>query len=111
MDPGAIGDVLIPITMFAAAFGILYLFFSTRHRERLVMIEKGADPTLFQRPLTRRNSLRFGMFLIGIALHILLVNILSVTTRLKEEVVYFSIIFLSSGASLVLFYTIFKSKE
>ena len=40
-------EILIPITMFAAIFGIVYLYFSTRNKERLALIEKGADASIF----------------------------------------------------------------
>jgi hypothetical protein len=98
-------EVLIPITMFLAAFGALYVFFTTRNKERMAMIEKGADPALFKsRPGNRTTTLKFGMFLIGIALGILMGNVLEVTTRIEEQVAYFSMIFLFGGLSLVIFY-------
>jgi hypothetical protein len=105
-------EVFIPITLFAAVFGIAYVFFQTRHRERLKMIDKGADPSIFQQPiLFRHSTLRLGMFLIGLALGILFGNILAETTSLKEQVAYFSMIFLFGGASLVLFHMIYKKQE
>ena len=105
-------EVLIPITMFLSAFGVLYVYFTTRHKERLTMIEKGADPSLFQTKKGKSNgSMRFGMFLIGIALGILIGNILTETTSLKEEVAYFSMIFLFGGASLVMYYMMIEKKS
>lgn len=99
-------EIIVPIAIFATMFGILYVFFTTRHKERLALIEKGADASLFQskRNSTKHNTLKAGMFLVGIALGILFGNILEVTTQLKEEVAYFSMIFLCGGLSLVLFY-------
>src|SRR4030095_13207478 len=95
-------EVLIPMTMFICAFGILYVYFTTRHKERLTLIEKGADPALFQSKKNWGNtSMRIGMFLVGISLGILTGNILSETTTLKEEVAYFSMIFLFGGVSLI----------
>jgi hypothetical protein len=98
-------ELLIPVTLFLCTTAILYIFFTTRHKERMSMIEKGADPALFQ---TRRDgryvSMRIGMFLIGIALGILAGNVLAVSTRLIEEVAYFSMIFLFGGLSLISYY-------
>ena len=105
-------EVLIPITMFLSTFGILYVFFTTRHKERLALIEKGADPALFQSKKGNSNaSMRFGMFLIGVALGILTGNILTETTALKEEVAYFSMIFLFGGVSLVMYYRMIEKKQ
>ncbi len=108
-------EILIPITMFLCTFGVLYIYFTTRHKERLFMIEKGADPALFQprRAAVRKSkaSMRIGMFLVGIALGILTGNILAETTRLMEEVAYFSMIFLFGGLSLILYYHFFEGKK
>ena len=100
-------EAMIPITMFLALFGILYVYFNTRHKERMFMIEKGADPALFQTQSKRDGrftSMRIGMFLIGIAVGILMGNILEETTTLDEEVAYFSMTFLFGGISLVVYY-------
>jgi len=105
-------EVLIPMTMFICAFGILYVYFTTRHKERLSLIEKGADPALFQSKKSWGNtSMRIGMFLVGIALGILTGNILAETTQLKDEVAYFSMIFLFGGTSLILYYLVLEKKK
>ncbi len=106
-------EILIPISMFLCTFGIMYVFFTTRHKERLSMIDKGYDPALFQtKKATQSNAtMRFGMFFVGIALGILMGNILTETTSLDEEVAYFSMIFLFGGVSLILYYMIIERKQ
>lgn len=105
-------EILIPITFFLSLFGVLYVYFNTRHKERMSMIEKGADASLFQSKKGYSNaSMRFGMFLIGIALGILMGNILTETTSLQEEVAYFSMIFLFGGMSLVSYYMFIERKK
>lgn len=99
-------EMLVPIAMFASVFGILYVFFTTRNKERLALIEKGADASLFNIKVNKMNSLRIGMFLAGIALGLLLGNVISETTRIKEEVAFFSMTFFCGGLSLILFYFI-----
>ena len=96
-------EVLIPITMFAALFGAFYLYITARNKERLSMIEKGADASMFT---TKRRyyamTLKIGMLLIGIALGILVGSIIDQYTMLEEEVGYFSMIFLFGGSALVI---------
>lgn len=49
MDSPA-SEILVPffglIIPFGTAFGILYLHYTTRHRERMNMIDKGMDPLI-----------------------------------------------------------------
>ena len=40
-------EILIPISLFSMIFGIFYLIYSTRNRERLALIEKGVDASIF----------------------------------------------------------------
>jgi hypothetical protein len=105
-------ETLIPIAFFLAVFGILYVYFTTRNRERMAMIDKGADPALFQRKQSgsKGSSIKAGLFLVGVAMGILMGNVLEVTTSLDEEVAYFSMIFLFSGASLVIYYLFIERK-
>ena len=103
-------DIIIPIALFGSIFGILYVYFTTRNKERLALIEKGADASLFN--TGKRNNktvaLKIGMFLCGIALGLLLGNVIAETTRLQEEIAYFSMTFLCGGLSLIIFYFIEK---
>ena len=105
-------EILIPITLFLCTFGILYVYFSTRHKERLTMIEKGADPSLFhsKKVGSSYTTMRIGMFLVGISLGFLIGNILTETTRLEEGVAYISMISLCGGLSLVLYYLLIEKK-
>jgi len=103
-------EIIVPIAIFGTIFGILYVFFTTRNKERLALIEKGAEASLFNtgRKNNRTFALKAGMFLVGIALGLLLGNVIAETTRLKEEVAYFSMTFLCGGLSLIIFYFIEK---
>ena len=99
-------EILMPIGLFGSGFGILYVYFTTRHKERLAMIEQGADASLFSSKQNKYNSLKYGMFLSGLALGLLTGNILAETTSLKEETAFFSMTLLGGGLSLVLYYLI-----
>ena len=108
------GTVLTFIALFAAIFGILYVYYTTRHRERLALIDKGADASLFNTGKERAKSginwskvtLKVGMFFMGIALGIITAAIMSDAGVLEEEANYPSMIFLFGGLSLVLYYLI-----
>jgi predicted MFS family arabinose efflux permease len=96
-------DLFVSIAAFGGIFGIAYVFLMTRHRERMTMLEKGTDPSLFN---TKSNStsqtLKFGMLCVGIAVGILIGNLLYRNDWLDESVAYLSMIFLFGGISLIL---------
>lgn len=96
-------EVFIPLAFFAAIFGIIYVYLSTRNKERMSMIEKGVDPSTFT---TKRNyanmTLKIGMLAIGVALGILVGSLIDEYTTLEDEVGYFSMIFLFGGLALVI---------
>ncbi len=102
------------IALFATVFGIFYVFYITRNKERLALIEKGADASLFNTGKDESKSLfnwskftlKLGMLFMGIALGIIAGAILSYQGILYEGANYPSMIFFFGGLSLVLFYLI-----
>lgn len=95
--------ILIPLIVFSSIFGIFYVFLNTRNKERMSLIEKGADASLFATKKNHRSNLtlKFGMLAIGIGTGILIASILESYTVLDEEVAYPSMIFLFGGLFLV----------
>ena len=96
-------EVLIPLIVFSSIFGMVYVYLNTRNKERLSLIEKGADASLFA---TKKNyksnlTLKFGMLAVGIGIGILIASLLESYTILDEEVAYPSMIFLFGGLFLV----------
>jgi len=112
-------EVLIAfIAFFATVFGIMYIFYSTRNKERLALIEKGADASLFNTGKEWKSSLnwgkftlKIGMFFMGIALGIIAGAILSYSGVLDEDANYPAMIFFFGGLSLVLFYVIDRKSK
>jgi hypothetical protein len=99
------------IALFATVFGIMYMFLTTRNKERLALIEKGADASLFKTGKGEVKSLgwskftlKTGMFFMGIAVGIIAGALLSNARILNEAANYMSMILFFGGLSLVLFY-------
>lgn len=96
-------EVLIPLIVFASIFGMVYVFLTTRNKERLALIENGADASLFAAKKSYKSNLtlKFGMLAVGIGVGIIVASILETYTVLDEEVAYPSMIFLFGGLFLV----------
>ena len=102
-------EFLVPISCFAMIFGIVYLL--VRRKERLAMIEKGADPSIFERGSKAPTSLKWGMLFVGIGVGILLGKIFAAYSCLGEEASMFSMICLFGGLSLVIYHFVERSME
>jgi len=100
------------IALFATVFGIMYVHFTTRNKERLALIEKGADASLFNTGQEGKKSwfnwskftLKVGMLFMGVAIGIIVGAILNSFQIMNEGADYTSMIFFFGGLSLVLFY-------
>ena len=101
-------DVIIVLIIFGTLFGVVYLYFSTRNKERLTLIEKGADASLFYSTKKKKTlpwiTLKFGMLFVGVAfgaaIGILITNSVSKYFQ-SDELFLISMIFLFGGLSLI----------
>lgn len=97
--------IIIPI-IFGVIFGIFYLFISARNKERLALIEKGADASIFYgkdrkvTPMWKVIIINLALLLMGIGLGIFIAAILSQVLHMDEEVAYPGTIFLMAGVGL-----------
>ncbi|MFD0994071.1 DUF6249 domain-containing protein [Tenacibaculum geojense] len=105
--------------LFAIIFGIFYLFFTTRNKERLALIEKGADATIFFSKKENRKAapfwkvliLNIALLLIGIGSGILLASILSTYTEIDNDSLYPALMFLMAGIGLFVGFTLTKKLD
>lgn len=100
-------ELLIPLSLFAAIFGIIYIYFMTRNKERMALIEKGASAELFTKPFkASKLGLKLGIMAIGVGLGIVIANIFVSVQLLEGEVAFPSMIFIFGGLGLVASYYI-----
>ena len=106
------------IALFVIIFGIFYLHYSTRNKERLALIEKGADASIFfsakaaqkksSVPLWKILILNLAVLLMGIGAGIFLGSILEAYTLIQPEVGFTGSIFLMAGIGLFVGFTLSK---
>ncbi len=104
MGPFAVG-MLVPLGCFAMIFGIVYLVVTSRNRERLAMIERGADPSLFEakKKVGTGGIMKAGLFLFGIGFGIVVAYFLA-SGGMDEGAAYPAMIFVFGGLALILAY-------
>ena len=93
---------------------MVYIYFQTRHRERMALIEKGASPDIFRSANRPRSfsTLKFGLLFVGVALGILMGALLSsLAIGMNEEPANFSMIFLFGGIALIVNHVLESKKS
>ena len=109
--------IFIMIIIFGAIFGIFYLYLSTRNKERLALIEKGADASIFVKgkghtaPIWKVLILNLALLLMGIGVGVFVASILDHYTTLDEDAVYPATIFLMAGIGLFLGFKMTKDLD
>jgi len=103
------------VVAIISVFGFIpvVVFLVHRHRERKALIEKGLSSEILESATKDRTheSLKYGILLVGLAIGILVGNMLDEYTRMSEEVSYFSMIFLFGGLALLTFYKLSKKDK
>lgn len=99
-------EILVPAIVFGTIFGVLYLYFSTRHKERLALIEKGASAEIFFSSKKKGYSI-WKLFLLNLGLLLLAIGIgvfvaaMLVMAGIEDEIAYPGTIFMMSGIGLL----------
>ncbi len=109
-------NILIPISFFLAIFGIIYVFLSTRNKERLALIEKGADAGIFMKGKSRTGAgkiiiLNLALLLMGIGIGVFIALLLYTYTSLNTDAIYPATIFTMAGLGLFVGFYMTKKIE
>jgi drug/metabolite transporter (DMT)-like permease len=106
-------DVLVPFIVFATLFGIVYVVISARNKERMALIERGADPKLFESIKRARphSVIKWGLFLLGIGLGIVIANIAVANLGMSEHAAYPSMICIFGGIALIIAHFFLRKEE
>ena len=104
-------EVAILAIIFGTIFGIFYLYLSTRNKERLALIEKGVDATIFVKgkqhsaPIWKVLVLNLAFLFMGVGLGVFLASLLDNYSTMDSDAVYPALIFFMAGAGLYVGFT------
>jgi len=106
-------EIFVTLVIFSSIFGVFYLHYTTRNRERMALIEKGADASIFFTKKERSTKsiwkifvLNIALLLMGIGVGIVMGAFLGENTNMELEVMMPGSIFFFAGAGLVTGYFI-----
>ncbi len=111
------GEIVVFIGMFSVVFGIAYLFYSTRNKERLALIEKGADASIFikgrrqAQPFWKILILNLALLLMGIGAGVMVGGALHAAAGVEEGIAMPGSIFLLAGTGLLIGFFITKKMD
>ena len=110
--------ILIPISFFLVVFAITYLYFSTRNKERMALIEKGADASIFVSTKKARTApvwkvlvLNLALLLMGIGSGIMIGGLLRSNLNVHWDVAMPGSIFFMAGTGLLVGFFLTKKLD
>ena len=102
-------EIAIMAIIFGSIFGVFYLYISSRNKERLALIEKGADASIFNIGKRSGSSwkvivINIACLAVGIGVGALIGSIIDEYTRLHDGAIV-GVIFIMAGLGLYVGYT------
>lgn len=103
--------ILVTLIIFSSIFGVIFTFLTTRNKERLALIENGADAKLFN----SGKKYSFGQFILNLALLAIgvgvgvLVGAMLGNGGMEDDVAFSSCIFIFGGSGL--FASVFLNRK
>lgn len=104
--------IIALLVVFASIVGVIYLLVSTRHKERMALIEKGMDASILhpqKRPVKtiwKILLVNLALLLVGIGLGVFLGGSLHQFAGMTEEIAFPASIFTLAGSGLFVGYKI-----
>ncbi|MGK0391826.1 MAG: hypothetical protein ACI94Y_004593 [Maribacter sp.] len=116
-------EALIPISMFVSGAAMIiittYINRTAKHKERMALIENGADASIFEKPKKvkgKRNkpnsysALKFGMLAVGLGLGLVSGALLNIIID-AEPLPHFAMMLICGGSALIGYYNIVAKRE
>jgi formate hydrogenlyase subunit 3/multisubunit Na+/H+ antiporter MnhD subunit len=97
---------VVPVVSLITIGFVLYVYFTTRTKQRMLQIEKGVDSSLFKTDAPKgNNTLMFGLLFLSVGIGVFVGYILS-GMGIQEGVAYNGSIFIMGGLGLLVYHRI-----
>jgi hypothetical protein len=107
--------VITFVALFATIFGMVYFYLITRNKERLALIQSGADASLFKAPSKYNYSWAFsivlvlGLLAMGLGLGLFVGFLVDIIIDRSYSQVYIMSMFFFGGLSLVISFFVIRA--
>jgi hypothetical protein len=108
---------LIPLFAIVGTFSSIiiffYLFFNSRHKERMALIQHNKDADIFIQRSTSNalGAFKYGMVAVGIGLGIFLAALIDNLNLMDPEPAYFGMMLFMGGLGLLVYYFVVRMKK
>ena len=99
------------IGTFTSVIVIAYLFFSSRHKVRMALIQHGKEASIFKENRESSSALKYGMLMAGLGLGILMGTFIESILNTDSPIPHFSMMLILGGAGLVFYYLVKNRRE
>ncbi len=109
-------EILVPLVFLVGCASVFIAFITSRHRERMTMIEKGLSSdeikALFTREIKRDpfSALKWGLLLVFVGLAAAIGNFLHEVYNLRDGVII-GLVCLFAGIALLIYYAIASKRN
>lgn len=109
-------EILIPLVFFISVAAIFITHITSRHRERMAMVEKGLSTDEIKAYFTREirrdpfSSLKWGLLFVCVGLAVVLGNFLHQQYDVEEGVII-GLVCIFAGCGLLIYYGIASKKD
>ncbi|MEO1260093.1 MAG: DUF6249 domain-containing protein [Bacteroidota bacterium] len=108
---GEVIGLVAVIGVITATIVIAYLFFNSRHKVRMALIQHGKEASIFKEQRNGSSGLKYGLLMTGIGLGLLVGMMLEALMSTDSPVPHFSMMLILGGLGLVVYYIITRRKE
>ncbi|MDX2247060.1 MAG: DUF6249 domain-containing protein [Bacteroidia bacterium] len=112
-----IAPIVALITVGVTVFGIIYLYVTARHKERMALIEHNRTAGIFStnpndtfRKRSRLNALKYGLIIFGLGIGLIMGFVLS-KFGMPEELSILAMMLVCGGLGLMLYYRLTEKEE
>jgi hypothetical protein len=104
-------EILVPITLFAGGFAMVFGIVYLKTRENLAMIEKNMNPKQYANRPAPFRSLKTGLLFLGAGIGLFLAYMIDNNMAGENhEAIYFSLIAIGGGLGLIGSYAVEKKE-